>query len=139
MAGFDFNIDESGELVVNQQHEINKVTDDELKIQLAYTRIKSVANGWFYDHVGADLEGLVGSAIKESVIEAGKNRITNVLTYDNLWNQDDILVTANIRNSTHLIYSVYLKTYTNDEFGEKAVELTIELDLIKGVKVKFGW
>lgn len=139
MAGFDFNIDESGELVVNEQHKINKVTDDELKIQLAYTRIKSVANGWFYDHVGADLEELVGRSIKEGTIESGKSKINNVLTYDNLWSGDDILVTANIKDSTHLIYSVYLKTYTNDEFGEKAVEITVELDLIKGVKIKFGW
>jgi hypothetical protein len=140
MAGFDFDIDESGELVINEQeHEINKVTDDELRIQLAYTRIKSIAHGWFYDEVGADLEELVGRSIKESTIEYGKEKIINVLTFDNLWNENDILVISNVQDSTHLIYSVYLKTYTTDEFGEKSVELTIELDLIKGVKIKFGW
>lgn len=139
MAGFDFNIDESGELVVNNQHEINKVADNELKIQLAYTRIKSIANGWFYDHVGADLEELVGRSIKEDTIEIGKNKIINALTFNDLWNEDDILVTANIKDATHLIYSVYLKTYTNDEYGEKAIEIKVELDLIKGVKIKFGW
>lgn len=139
MAGFDFNIDESGDLVVDKQHEIKKVTDNELKIQLAYTRIKSIANGWFYDHVGADLEELVGRSIKEDTIEIGKNKIINALTFNDLWNEDDILVTANIKDATHLIYSVYLKTYTNDEYGEKAIEIKVELDLIKGVKIKFGW
>lgn len=140
MAGFDFDIDELGELVINQEeHEINKVTDDELRIQLAYTRIKSIAQGWFYDYVGADLEELVGRSIKNSTVEYGKEKIINVLTFDNLWNEDDILIISNIQNSTHLIYSVYLKTYTNDEFGEKSVELIIELDLIKGVKIRFGW
>ena len=50
MTGFDFDIDESGELVINEQeHEINKITDDELRIQLAYTRIKSI------DHAGKKL------------------------------------------------------------------------------------
>lgn len=140
MAGFDFDIDETGELVINQEeHEINKITDDELRIQLAYTRIKSIAHGWFYDKVGADLEELIGRSIKESTVEYGKEKIINVLTFDKLWDENDILVISNIKDSTHLIYSVYLKTYTNDEFGEKSIELIIELDLIKGVKIKFGW
>ena len=140
MTGFDFDIDETGELVINQEeHEINKITDDELRIQLAYTRIKSIAHGWFYDEVGADLEELVGRSIKENTIEYGKEKIINVLTFDNLWDENDILVISNIKDSTHLVYSVYLKTYTNDEFGEKSVELIIELDLVKGVKIKFGW
>lgn len=139
MTGFDFNIDGTGELVINEEHEINKVSDDELRIQLAYTRIKSISNGWFYDHVGANLEELVGRSIKESTIETGKQKIISVLTFDNLWDANDILIVANIKNSTFLTYSVYLKTYTNEEFGEKSVEFIVELDLIKGVKVKFGW
>lgn len=140
MAGFDFDINELGELVVNEQeHEINKITDDELRIQLAYTRIKSIDHDWFYDYVGANLEELVGRSIKESTVELGKDKIINVLTFDNLWDENDILVISNVKDSTHLIYSVYLKTYTEDEFGEKSVELIIELDLVKGVKIKFGW
>lgn len=140
MTGFDFDIDDTGELVINEQeHEINRISDDELRVQLAYTRIKSIAHGWFYDYVGADLEELVGRSIKESAVELGKDKILNVLTFDKLWDGDDILITANIQDSTHLIYSVYLKTYTDDEFGEKSTELIIELDLIKGVKIKFGW
>lgn len=140
MTGFDFDIDDTGELVINEQeHEINRISDDELRIQLAYTRIKSIAHGWFYDYVGADLEELVGRSIKESTVELGKDKILNVLTFDKLWDGDDILITANIQDSTHLIYSVYLKTYTDDEYGEKSIELIIELDLVKGVKIKFGW
>ena len=104
MSGFDFDIDESGELVINQEeHEINKITDDELRIQLAYTRIKSIAHGWFYDKVGADLEELVGRSIKESTVEYGKEKIINTLTFDNLWDANDILVVSNIKDSTHLI------------------------------------
>ena len=140
MTGFDFDIDELGELVINEQeHEINKIQDDELRIQLAYTRIKSIDHGWFYDYVGANLEELVGRSIKNETIELGKQKIIDVLTFDDLWSGEDILVISNVKDSTHLIYSVYLKTYTNNEFGEKSTELTIELDLIKGVKIKFGW
>ena len=140
MTGFDFDIDNTGELVINEiEHEINKIDSDDLKIQLAYTRIKSISHGWFYDYVGADLEELVGRSIKESTVELGKSKILNVLTFDNLWDAKDIFIQSMIKNSTHLIYSVYLKVYTDDEFGEKSIELIIELDLIKGVKIKFGW
>lgn len=140
MTGFDFNIDDSGELIINQgEHDINKVNSDDLKIQLAYTRIKSISHGWFYDYIGADLEELVGRSVKEQTVQYGKEKIHNVLTYDGLWDDSDIFIQATIKDSTHLIYSVYLKTYTNDEFGEKSIELIIELDLIKGVKIKFGW
>lgn len=140
MAGFDFNISESGELIIDEvNHMINSVTDDELRIQLAYTRIKSIANNWFYDYVGADLEALVGRSIQVETIESGKSKISNVLTFDGLWNPEDILITANVKNSTNLVYSVYLKTYTNDFLKEKSTEIIINLDLIKGVKINFGW
>lgn len=140
MAGFDFDINELGELVVNQKkHEINTIKDDELRVQLAYTRIKSISHNWFYDYIGADLEELVGRSIKEENIEAGKQKILEVLTFDNLWEEKDILIISTVKDSTHLIYSVYLKVYTNNEFTESSRELIIELDLIKGVKIKFGW
>ena len=140
MTGFDFDIDESGELVVdNVSHTINKISDDDLRIQLAYTRIKSIDNGWFYDYVGANLEELVGRAIKQETIELGKSKILDVLTFDGLWKPEDILITATIKNSTHLVYSVYLRIYTNDIIKEKSIEMIINLDLIKGVKINFGW
>lgn len=140
MAGFDFNISELGEFIIDEtNHMINKVSDDNLRIQLAYTRIKSIANNWFYDYVGADLEELVGRAIQKETIEIGKTKILNVLTYDNLWEPKDVLVTANIKGSTHLVYSVYLKTYTDNPVKEKSTEIIINLDLIKGVKINFGW
>lgn len=140
MAGFDFNISETGELIIDEvNHMINKVSDDKLRIQLAYTRIKSIANNWFYDYVGADLEELVGRAIQKETVEVGKTKILNVLTYDDLWETKDILVTATIKGSTNLVYSVYLRTYTDDPTKEKSTEITINLDLIKGVKINFGW
>lgn len=140
MSGFDFKIDSTGEIIVDSNsYDIAKINDQDLKIQLAYTRIKSIDHGWFYDYVGANLEELVGRSIKNDTIELGKQKIIEILTFDDLWNGNDILVISNVKDSTHLIYSVYLKTYTDDEFGEKSTELIIDLDLIKGVKIKFGW
>ena len=98
--GFDFNIDETGEIVLDiETHDIAKVSDTDLKIQLAYTRIKSCINEWFYDEVGANLEELVGRAAKTSTIETGRSRILQVLTYDKLWDDNDIFIQAIIENA----------------------------------------
>lgn len=138
--GFDFKLDMFGELVINEiNHEIDTVKSDDLKVQLAYTRIKSIANGWFYDNVGADLEALVGRPVKKEIVSVGTTKIIEVLTYDDLWAEEDILIQTTIKDSTHVIYSVYLRKYTDDEFGEESIVMNIELDLVQGVRIKFGW
>ena len=138
--GFDFGIAPDGEIVIdNKTHDIAQVTDNELKIQLAYTRIKSCINEWYYDEVGANLEELVGRAAKPATIEIGKSRIIEVLTYDELWDTEDLYVQSIIENATKLTYAVYFKVKTNDEFGETSRTIYIDLDLVKGVKVRYGW
>lgn len=138
--GFDFSIDATGEIVIDPKtYDIASVSDLDLKIQLAYTRIKSCINEWYYDEVGANLEELVGRAAKTSTIEVGKSRIIEVLTYDELWDTEDLFVQSIIENATKLTYAVYFKVKTNDEFGETSRTIYIDLDLVKGVKVRYGW
>lgn len=140
MAGFDFKIDSTGEIIVDPKtYDIATVSDTNLKIQLAYTRIKSCVNEWFYDEVGANLEELVGRAAKVGTIEVGKARIIEVLTYDNLWDSKDLFVQSIIENATKLTYAVYFRIQTDDEFGETSKTIHVDLDLVKGVKVRYGW
>jgi hypothetical protein len=138
--GFDFSVDSLGEILIDYKtNDIAKVEDMDLKIQLAYVRIKSCIKEWFYDEVGANLEELVGRAAKASTIETGKSRIITVLTYDDLWSSDDIFVQSIIENATKLTYTVYFRVYTDNEFGETSKTIYIDLDLIKGIKIKYGW
>lgn len=138
--GFDFKIDEVGEVIIDpKNYDIASVSELDLKIQLAYTRIKSCINEWYYDEVGANLEELVGRAAKPSTVEVGKSRIIEVLTYDELWDEKDLFVQSIIENATKLTYAVYFKIKTNDEFGETSKTIYVNLDLIKGVKVRYGW
>ena len=140
MAGFDFSIDATGEIIIDSEtFDIAKVTDQDLKIQLAYVRIKSCINEWYYDEVGANLEELVGRAAKPSTVETGKSRIIKVLTYDELWDTEDIFVQSIIENARKLTYAVYFKLKTDNEFGETSKTIYIDLDLIKGVKIRYGW
>ena len=140
MKGFDFAITTEGELVIDEEnHDIVKSLDDDLRIQLAYNRIKSISKNWFVDEVGADMEELIGKPCTEDIAEYGKQKIINVLLIDDLWNKDDIFIKAEIKDNVHIIYSVYLKLFQSETEDTISYEITVELDLVKGVFIKFGW
>jgi hypothetical protein len=138
--GFDFNFSPEGEIIVNKEtHDIDKSTDDKLRIQLAYNRIKSISHNWFVDEIGADLESLIGKPCSEDVAELGKLKIIDVLTVDNLWNANDIFIKAQIKNNINIIYNIYLKIYQSEDEDAHSYEIIAELDLVKGVFVRYGW
>ena len=140
MEGFDFAITTEGELIIDEEnHDIVKSLDDDLRIQLAYNRIKSISKNWFVDEVGADMEELIGKPCTEDIAEYGKQKIINVLLIDDLWNKDDIFIKAEIKDNVHIIYSLYLKLFQSETEDTISYEITVELDLIKGVFIKFGW
>ena len=140
MDGFDFGFSPDGEIIVDSEtHDIYKSKDDELKIQLSYNRIKSISKNWFIDEVGADMEELIGRPCTEDMAEYGKQKIINVLLIDDLWNKDDIFIKAEIKDNVHIIYSVYLKLFQSETEDTISYEITVELDLVKGVFIKFGW
>ena len=140
MDGFDFGFSPDGEIIVDAEtHDIYKSQEDELKIQLSYNRIKSISKNWFIDEVGADMEELIGRPCTEDMAEYGKQKIINVLLIDDLWNKDDIFIKAEIKDNVHIIYSVYLKLFQSETEDTISYEITVELDLVKGVFIKFGW
>ena len=143
--GFDFAIESEGELAINSEsHDIMTLTDDDLRIQLAYNIIKSVTKDWFIDNIGADLELLIGTHCTKEAVEHGKSRIKVALLKDELWDKEDIYIRGGITNNTNIIYNVYLKTYTydperTDNEDIYAYRIDVELDLIKGVHIRMGW
>ena len=140
MEGFDFAITTEGELIIDEEnHDIVKSLDDDLRIQLAYNRIKSISKNWFVDEVGADMEELIGRPCTEDMAEYGKQKIINVLLIDDLWNKDDIFIKAEIKDNVHIIYSVYLKLFQSETEDTISYEIIVELDLVKGIFIKFGW
>lgn len=140
MEGFDFAITTDGELIVDEQnHDIAKSIEDDLRIQLAYDRIKSISKNWFVDEIGADMEELIGRPCTEDMAEYGKQKIINVLLIDDLWKENDIFIKAEIKDNVHIIYSVYLKLFQSETEDTVSYEIIVELDLVKGVFIKFGW
>lgn len=140
MDGFDFGFSPDGEIIIDSDtHDIYKSKDDELKIQLSYNRIKSISKNWFIDEVGANLEEIIGKACNETTAEYGKLKIIDVLTFDELWDEKDIFIKSEIKNNINITYNIYLKLRQSDTEEVYSYEIDAELDLVKGVNVRYGW
>ena len=137
---FDFGFSPQGELVIDADtHDVYKSEKDELKIQLSYNRIKSISNNWFVDEVGADLEEIIGRSCDEATAEYGKLKIIDVLTFDGLWDEKEIFIKSEILDNVNIIYNIYLKLYQQETEVVYSYEIDVELDLVKGVHVRYGW
>ena len=140
MDGFDFGFSPDGEIIVDTDtHDIYKSQEDELKIQLSYNRIKSISKNWFIDEVGADLEEIIGKACNETTAEYGKLKIIDVLTFDGLWDDSDIFIKSEIKNNINITYNIFLKLRQSDTEEVYSYEINAELDLVKGVHIRYGW
>ena len=140
MDGFDFGFSPDGEIIVDTDtHDIYKSQEDELKIQLSYNRIKSISKNWFIDEVGADLEEIIGKACNETTAEYGKLKIIDVLTFDGLWDDSDIFIKSEIKNNINITYNIFLKLHQSDTEEVYSYEIDAELDLVKGVHIRYGW
>lgn len=140
MDEFDFGFSPDGEIIVDSDtHDIYKSREDELKIQLSYNRIKSISKNWFIDEVGADLEEIIGKACNETTAEYGKLKIIDVLTFDGLWDDSDIFIKSEIKNNINITYNIFLKLRQSDTEEVYSYEIDAELDLVKGVHIRYGW
>jgi hypothetical protein len=134
---YDFSLNESGELDINTEHDIDIKSLDDLRIQMAYTRIKSVANGWYVDHIGADLEEIIGRPCSEEYADIGKNKILDSLVYDELWDRNDVYIKSEIVDNKKIKYYVYLRTYQDYQEDVLTTEIIVELDLIRGINIRY--
>ena len=140
MAGFDFGFSPNGEIIVDPiTHDIAKAMDDDLRIQLTLNRLKSVTHNWYVDNIGTDLEELIGKPCTTNTADYGKDKIIAALTSDGLWKSNEILVAGQIKDNTHIIYTIYLRLYQSETEDTYSYEIETELDLVKGVFIRYGW
>ena len=140
VQGFDFGLNTGGELVLNQSTwDIQSKMDNDLRLQLAYDRIKSVSTNWFVDEVGANLESLIGKPCNETAAEAGKTLIMQQLTFDSLWDSEEIFIKATIVDMINITYNIYFKIKDASTEDTYSYELIAEIDMVKGVNIRYGW
>ena len=71
-----------------------------------------------------------------------KQKIIDSLTFDKLWDKNDIFIRSEIKSNIFLIYNIFLKIYTpfdERKLNIESVEIDAELDLVKGVHIRYGW
>ena len=140
IQGFDIGLDTTGELVLDENtHDIKARVDNNLRLQLAYNRIKSISTNWFIDNIGADLESLIGKPCNKEYAEAGKGMIMKQLTFDGLWDSSEIHIKATIVDMIHLQYNIFFKIKDESTEDTSSYEIIAEIDLVKGVKIRYGW
>lgn len=141
VQGFDFGLDLSGELLLdkNTSLDILKKTENDLRLQLSYDRIKSVSNDWFEDHIGADLESIIGKPCNENTAEHGKELINEQLTFDQLWEEEEFFIKANIKSNMCIEYNVFFKIKDSETEDTYSFEISATIDLVKGVSIRYGW
>ena len=141
IQGFDFGLDLSGELLLDEDDNLDilKKTENDLRLQLSYDRIKSVSTNWFEDHIGADLESIIGRPCDTSTADVGKNLIDKQLTFDDLWDEDEYLIKAKIKNDFTIEYNIFFKIKDEEADEVYSYEIDAIIDLIKGVHIRYGW
>jgi hypothetical protein len=140
IQGFDIGLDTTGEIVLdNNTFDIKAQMNNDLRLQLAYDRIKSVSNNWFIDNIGANLEALIGKPCNKQNAEAGKAMITEQLTSDGLWDSTEFYIKSNIESMVHMEYSVFFKIKDEKTEDTFSYEIIATIDLVKGVNIRYGW
>ena len=139
--GFDFFIGKDGDLEADEYtHEMTKIDDNENRLQLALSRIKSVEPNWYIDNVGANLELSIGRPCTKETAETGKQMIRSVLVMDQLWSEDEFIITSEIDTEIKKIkYTVYFKITEENGDTETAFSMEIEIDLVRGILLKNNW
>lgn len=139
--GFDLFIGTDGDLTADEYtHEMTKVDDNENRLQLALSRIKSVEPNWYKDHVGANLELLIGRPCTEETAETGKEMIRSVLIMDELWADEEFVIISDIDTENRKItYTIYFKITEETTDAETAFSVNVEIDLVRGIVLKNIW
>ena len=140
VQGFDFGLNTDGEIVLDTDtYDIKARRNNDLRLQLAYDRIKSVSTNWFIDNIGADLESLIGKPCNKDYAESGKSAIAQQLTFDNLWDNHEFYIKAAINSMVHMEYSVFFKLKDETTEDTYSYEIIAVIDLVKGVNIRYGW
>lgn len=110
-----------------------KLTDDaEYLKQQAQNRIKSIKVDWRYDHIGADMEDLIGQANTTDTAQWGTEKLTEALTFDGLFDVVDLYIKPIPLDKSTVVFFVFI----NSQLFEDPYSLLVEIDLQADVTVK---
>jgi hypothetical protein len=122
----DLFITKDGDLALNTNGDLALVKDINYVAQTVHNRLRSVAEDWFYDKSGANIEEYIGLPnTEDNAIELAK-QIGEALTKDRFCDSDDLAIIGKPVTASIVYIGVYIKT----EFQSKPLGFILELDYL---------
>lgn len=131
---FDFSITNQGELIYNHFiQDIDRVEKDNLTMQIALNRIKSVVGDWFNTTIGANLEEYIGMPNTPSTSFDVMESILDALTFDDFLEKNSIYQIPRL-DKTNLSIKLFIKK----EFEDEPIVIDVVVDMSSGVRISYG-
>lgn len=129
---------QDGDLVLcddtNNPHtacEAQETSGSALKSQIIINRIKTMKPDWFYDHIGADLEQLLGEDNTQQTSDLGKKLITDALCGDSYIDGKDVWINPVPIDPYTLMYMLAVRVSDDEQLVFK-----INIALSSGVNIE---
>lgn len=134
----DISLSEDGDIVlceeegvVHEYCEIQFVENSQYIKQIVFNRIKTMKPDWFYDHVGANLEELLGKDnVKETAL-IGADLITEALTSDNFISPENIYIRPSPVDEFTMLYLLAIRVTDLEQLVFK-----VNIALSSGINVE---
>jgi hypothetical protein len=122
----DLFISKDGDLLLNSEGDLAVVKDINYVAQTVHNRLRSIAEDWFYDQSGANIEEFIGLPNTQENASALADQITNALIKDGFCDIDDLLVIGKPVSASMVSIGIFVKT----EFESKPVGFILEMDYL---------
>lgn len=77
--------------------------------QIVMNRVRTMKPDWFYDHVGADLEQLLGEDNTKATAEKGVALIKDAIIYDGFLEEQDVWINPSPLNNYTIVYMLAIR------------------------------
>lgn len=128
----DLKLTADGDLVLSPTGDLETVDRLGYQVQQTICRVKSVTVDWLYDHIGADLEDLLGWENTRETADELKRRITDALTHSDFLTPSDIYIEVVPVDRAKLVAFLFI----NSPYAAEPQGFQIDLDLNAGADIR---
>lgn len=138
MDEIDIMITEDGDFILcedeNEAHtvcEMLSCKESDYLAQIIMNRVKTMKPDWFYDHVGADLEQLLGEDNTEDTANKGIELINNALCGDGFLEEENVWIKPSPVDIYTIVYLLAVRVSDLEQLMFK-----INIALSSGVNIE---
>lgn len=128
----DLKLTPDGDLALTASGDLAVVDRLAYQVQQTICRVKSITVDWLYDHIGADLEDLLGWENTRATADELRSRVTKALTSDGFLNADEVYIEVVPVDRGKLVAFLFI----NSPYAAEPQGFEIELDLASGATIR---